>query len=572
MSRHMRKPPAGGDPWLRAEPLLDVLPWLAAALACVLLVAYGFPMGHDWSFELLRVSEYRSALAAGQWPPFWAGNLYGGYGSPVFLYYAPLFSALAASLSWLTGSLARGSSWALIAITLASVPIAHGFLSGLLDTAGLRDRAAARIGTAFFVTQPYLLGDKWVRNADAEFLGLCLLPLALSGVASAARAPRRAFACVSAGLAAVVLAHNLTALVAAAFALGLAVLLHGRGTRTSWAVVLGGLAVGLLLSLFFWLPALALTGLVRPEELLRGKFDFHRQFQGLEAVFGYGRFFSGGLVTPAVLGGALAAAFAFPAQRRLLLGLAGVGVVLVALTNALTQGIWELVPGLPLFQFPWRMMGPLALVASALAAVLAALGMRGRAPRRRGLAELGVTALLVANALPIALQYRALPSELAPRLAALADPDAVRQSFESVTVLDEYLPRAGDPQIWRSDRPFDGPVIAAAGAVRWETALDTGTRIELTTHSPEPARLRLARWYFPGWRVEIDGARASAQATPSGTLELDVPAGDAHLRAWLEPPPLRRACTLVSAAALALWATGLGLASRRARSSIASTP
>jgi hypothetical protein len=567
-----RRGAAEADPWLRAEALFDVLPWLAAALACVLLVAWGFPMGHDWSFELLRVSEYRSALLAGQWPPFWAGNLYGGYGSPVFLYYAPLFSALAASLSWLAGALSRGSTWALIAITLASVPIAHGFLAALLESAGLRDRAAARIGTVFFVTQPYLLGDKWVRNADAEFLGLCLLPLALTGVALAARAPRRAFACVSAGIAAVVLAHNLTALVAAAFALGLTVLLYGRGTRGTWGVVLGGLAAGLLLSLFFWLPALALTGLVRPEELLRGKFDFHRQFQGLEAVFGYGRFFSAGLFTPAVLAGALAAAFAFPAQRRLLLGLAGLGTGLVALTNALTQAIWELVPGLPLFQFPWRMLGPLALVASALAAVLTALGLRGRAPRLRGLAELLVTVLLVANALPIALQYRALPAELAPRLAALADPGAVRQSFESVTVLDEYLPRAADPQIWRSDRPFDGPVIAAIGAVRWETALDTGTRIELTTHSPEAARLRLARWYFPGWQVDVDGVPASAQATPAGTLELDVPAGDAHVRAWLEPPPLRRICTLVSAAALAFWAAGLWLAGRRARSSIASLP
>ena len=184
-------------------------------------------MGHDWLYELVRVSEYRAALGAGQRPPFWSENLYAGYGSPVFLFYAPLFSAAASLAAELAGSVTRGASWLLIAISLLSVPLVRGFLAALLEHAGLRDPAAARLGTVFFVLHPYLLGDKLVRNADAEYLGLCLAPLALHGVAIAAREPRRGFALVSSGIALVVLAHNLTALVAVAFALGLGVVLHG---------------------------------------------------------------------------------------------------------------------------------------------------------------------------------------------------------------------------------------------------------------------------------------------------------------------------------------------------------
>jgi len=152
----------------------------------------------------------------------------------------------------------------------------------------------------FFVVHPYLLGNKLVRNADAEFMGLCLTPLALYGVAIAARDPRRGFALVSTGLALVVLAHNLTALVAVAFALGLGVVLHGPTRAHRLARDRGGdrrRAGGC--TAFFWLPALALQDLIRPEELLQGKFDYRRQFPPLEKIFWYVRFFfATGLLTP----------------------------------------------------------------------------------------------------------------------------------------------------------------------------------------------------------------------------------------------------------------------------------
>src|SRR5258705_3325888 len=159
---------AGGA---RAELLLRGLPWLACLFGAWPLLRGGFPNGHDTLFELVRISQYREAFAAGQWPPFWSEHLYAGYGSPVFLFYAPLFSAAASVAAWLAGSVEAGATWLLVAISVVSVPPAGGFLAALLQHAGLRDSAAARIGTVFFVVHPYLLGNKLVRNADAEFMG-----------------------------------------------------------------------------------------------------------------------------------------------------------------------------------------------------------------------------------------------------------------------------------------------------------------------------------------------------------------------------------------------------------------
>jgi len=559
----MRNSPAAGL-------ALRALPWLACLAGVWPLLRDGFPAGHDWLYELVRVSEYRAALAAGQWPPFWSENLYAGYGSPVFLYYAPLFSAAATLAAEAAGSVTRGTTAVLIATSLLSIPLMRGFLAALLEHVGLRDPAAARLGTVFFALHPYLLGDKLVRNADAEFLGLCLTPLALHGVVIAAREPRRGFALVSGGLALVVLAHNLTALVAVAFVLALGLLLHGVRARGAWFAIGGGVAAALALTAFFWLPALALQHLIRPEELLIGKFDFRRQFPPPQKLFWYERFFATGLLTPALLGAAAVAAVRFPAQRRLLVSLLGAALALLFLETSPSRFLWEGIPGLPLFQFPWRMMGPLALVASALAALVAALALAGRPERLRAGAELAFAALALANAIPILRQYEPLNLESAHHLEALLHPDVIRNSGESVTAADEYLPRASDRDVWHLQRPVQGPVVSASGPATWETRRDAGSHIELTTHAPAPVRLRLARWAFPGWRVLVDGAPATWLPSRWGTLELDVPAGDAQVAVWLEPPPLRRATLGLSALAWLAWLAGLGAMRLCARASVAS--
>jgi hypothetical protein len=340
-----------------------------------------------------------------------------------------------------------------------------------------------------------------------------------------------------------------------AFALGLGVVLHGVRARAAWLAIGGGIAAALALTAFFWLPALALQDLIRPEELLVGKFDFRRQFPPLQKLFWYERFFATGLLTPAVLVASGWAAVRWPAQRRILVSLLGAALALLFLETSASRFLWEAIPWLPLFQFPWRMMGPLALVACALAALVA---------------ELALCAVALANAIPLLRQYVPIGAADAQQLEALLHPEVIRNSGESVTAGDEYLPRASDRRVWSAQRPVEGPVVSASGPATWETLHDGGSRMELATHAPAPVRLRLARWAFPGWRVAIDGAPAGWTPSRWGTLELDVPAGDARVAVWLEPPLVRRASLWVSAVALVAWLAGLAAARRRPRASVAS--
>src|SRR5439155_25706512 len=71
--------------------VLNLLPYLAVIIASLPFLTVGFPAGHDSSYGLVRVAEFKSSLVNGQFPPYWGNNLYGGYGSPIFLFYAALF-------------------------------------------------------------------------------------------------------------------------------------------------------------------------------------------------------------------------------------------------------------------------------------------------------------------------------------------------------------------------------------------------------------------------------------------------------------------------------------------------
>src|SRR5258706_16477610 len=92
---------------------LRALPWLMCLVGVAPLLFGGFPLGHDWQYELVRVSEYQAALIAGQLPPYWSENLYAGYGSPVFFYYAPPVSPAASPPRRPLGRVAAGPAVAL---------------------------------------------------------------------------------------------------------------------------------------------------------------------------------------------------------------------------------------------------------------------------------------------------------------------------------------------------------------------------------------------------------------------------------------------------------------------------
>ncbi len=75
-------------------------------------------------------------------------------------------------------------------------------------------QSAARMAAGVLLLCPYFLADRYVRNANAEYTALCLLPVVLYGALRMREKACQGVLYYSLGLAAVILAHNLTGLAA----------------------------------------------------------------------------------------------------------------------------------------------------------------------------------------------------------------------------------------------------------------------------------------------------------------------------------------------------------------------
>lgn len=499
-----------------------LLPFCALALSAA-------PLGHDLPLELTRIAAYRASLLDGQFPPYWAGELYGGMGSPIFLFYGHVFLALSSALSFVSGSYTRA---ALLAQAIATVV---GALALQRTAAELRlSPAAQRVAVYAYVLNPYLLGDVLLRNANTEYTALCLLPIALLGVA------RADALLVGVGAALVICAHPLVALF-----LGLCCPCIAGVERKRWCALAGGAALALVLSAWTWLPVLAYGSSVQREHLLRGKLDFHHNFVNLAELVGTDSFYAPGPLPLMAAAGAL-----LLARRERWVLAVGAGVVLLAaLQLTAAAPLWETVRFAKYLQFPWRLMGPLALLGALAAAyVFEHMG-------RRWLEPLVLVACL-GVALPQLLRVRLVHARVVETSLRLDD---LASQARSATVGDEYLPQGAARAL--ADVPArDRPLIASADvAVR--TLVDEPRWLLLDVDMPHEEQLCVARWQFELWQLKLDARELPIVASEEGCLALHVPAGRHRIEATLSVPSWRAIGLLVSAVSLA----ALGIELRRRR-------
>ena len=262
------------------------IPILAVGVGCWQLFYFGYPYGHDWIFELVRIAEYSDSLSNTIGMPFWAGNLYYGYGSPIFVYYAPLYVGVA-SIGVLLGlSVTKAAIVVFVFFLLIAMVGIAGLTGELVGNKNRENLPAIRVASVAYVLAPYFLADMLIRNASAEFTALCIAPYPVWGLIRLYRGKTGGFSIVTLGMMFSILAHNLSALIEICVLLLLSILLfypekqYSKLIKSNIAIILG---VGM--AAWFWLPALWMKDLVRITDMVQGKFDFHKNFLMLENIF-----------------------------------------------------------------------------------------------------------------------------------------------------------------------------------------------------------------------------------------------------------------------------------------------
>ncbi|MFO7540294.1 MAG: 6-pyruvoyl-tetrahydropterin synthase-related protein [Chloroflexota bacterium] len=540
------------------------------------------PQETDAELHIFRLMELGYLVAGGEWYPRWAPDFYHGYGYPIFNYYAPLayYAGLPLErLPWFDAVIGVKFVF-VVGLLLAAVGV-YGFVR---DNWG---RPAGYVATAVYLYAPYVqFIDPHARGVLAESLSLGVLPLALWALDRWRRTGGPGVWIGAAlAVAAVILSHNLMAVLFGCL-LGGWVIWHtlpaaahsfksrywveadrqtdhvvhfnSLGNRHGTAVPIWSLwlllGLGLGLSAFFWLPLLLERNAVELDTLLGqgDNFDFRTHFLSLREMLAFPGWLDWGATEPVFRFSLGLAQWLLGGLGLLLLLLRRVAhayhlsffalslALLLFLMLPLSEPVWTAVPILPYFQFPWRLLGAAALCLALLAGAATAALLSLLRPYWGERME-WITALLVALPLLLGLPL----SQPAPwpdfgevnrlRLTLLENSGR----WVGTTSTADFVPATVDMLPGRN-----GAVVAGFGQdgvldrVNRPT-LPEGTIVEATevtplyfryqVSTPEPFRLRLFLFDFPGWRTWLNGALIETElGQPEGFIVIPVPAGE-HL-------------------------------------------
>ncbi len=548
----------------------------------------------DISLHLLRAAQLEALLRQGVLYSRWAPTMAQGYGYPFYNFYAPLSYYVVALLT-LAGLAICPALF--VAFALAPVGAALGAYLLARDHVAPRSALVAAVAYAY---APYLAYDAYFRGNLAETFAWIFPPFALWAIGRLARSegheftqvarvfpslirvhpcssmseklPRlgsmsRYLALTALAYAAILLTHNVFALIfsplLAAYGLTMAFTLPPASARLRRLVaVAAACLLGLGLAAFFWLPALAERGYVHSDRLLVPPvFVYWNNFIDWRELFAPPQAIHPDLMNPSPMRGLglVPTLLGLPAlvglrrfrdrAHRVQIAFFAVTLALYAwLTTASSRFVWDHLPLIEYVQFPWRLLGPAALCLAMLIGMAADLLP---AKRRGSLAAALVILLLVLGALFW------LDPRYCPWGESFSSADAII-AFEhhthviGTTAKGEYLPRAVEMMPEEdATTPLALSSVPTGTVIVQQQAVPVGAELVITATRPFTATYN--GFYYPGWRVTIDGNVVPIAVEPLyGRITFRVPEGSHRVSVRFGETPLRLAADGVSGACLLL--------------------
>lgn len=526
-----------------------------------------------------RVAEMTRGILDGQLPVRWSQNFGYGYGAPVFEFYAPLPYFFGALLMIL------GLPIELIIKLLFFVPSLLTVVFAYRLAREWFRIAPALLAAAAIALAPYRAVNLFVRGAVAEAWGMAFLIISLLGVSQLAKGKAHAWLLYTVGLTGLILSHNLTAMIAVpvlAVWFGIALLAHTatlshhgitlqqvqENLKHGGRLFLGSTLLGLGVTIFYWLPALAEKQFTQVDQtILSGYFEYYihflsvRQFfqpfwgyggsswgavDGISFFLGYAQIIGSVLTTGALL-------YFFWRQRWSIRSTLSSPTVIIALGTGCiallaafmaiqrSHGIWEWIPLLHTLQFPWRFLA----IVSTMIGLFSVIWITFDSSQKRTKVLSGVFFIV---ALFNARYFQ--PETYLSDTAELYYTDAKRIQSEMSSTLPDFNPIA-----LTATEPPTAPLICRepedCSITDTVTQQSNLTEIKLLVHNDTTATVSVAA--YPGWKMVVDGDEQSWISSDDGLLEIPLSQGERTVRWFFGTTMIRQIAdgiTLVSAAVL----------------------
>ncbi len=545
---------------------------MAIALAAIwpFIGRASLPLGTDAELHVFRLAELSHLVRSGELYPRWAPDFYHGFGYPIFNYYAPLSYYAALPVELLPG---------LNAVAGVKAVFVLGTLLGGLGVYGfVRDnwgRWGGLAAASLFLYAPYIQYiDPQARGVLAESFSFGVMAMALWFLDKVRRGHGRFTWSAAVGwVTAVILSHNLMALLffgmLSAWAVWLVV--AEKPGRTTALRLFSALGLGLGLAAFFWLPVILERNAVNLNTLIGdgGNYDFRTHFLTWRELLSVSRRLDWGAAEPAFSFNLGVAQWAFGGAALALLAAGRVGrrphllffalslAVLLFLMLPASAWVWQAVPFLPFFQFPWRLLGATAI----LLAILSGAGFEAVVGEGRRGAWAAAAAVILPILLGLPLTQPAPWDDFGP--ANLWQMSQIEQKgyWLGTTSTADYVPVTVEMTPGR--QPSVVAPLETWGAldrVNWATVPPeavvtteniTPLHVRYTVDSPLDFRLRLFLLDFPGWQVKVNGRMIETElGTPEGFIVIPLTAGQHVVDVDFRDTPARQLAWGVTAVSL----------------------
>lgn len=482
-----------------------------------------------WLYEMNR------AFLSGQIPPRFVPDLSFGFGYPLFNFAFP-FPYYIGEIFHTLGFSFVDSIKIIFATSLVFSGVAMFKLLRFLTTPIL-----SLAGALVYIFTPYRSNDVYNRGDLGESLSFVFLPviilafLKLSNDQINLKDRAKWIAVGGLSLGGLILTHDITAYMffPGVILLSLLMVIFCSGNKLkSFINLLLATKLGLLISLYFWLPALMDRSLMKQGNVFNFIDHFPTLSQLVTPYWGYGASVPGpgdgmsffiGIINwiLLILGGVLSVILwkkLTKLKRVVLIWSMLVFITAFFMMNFRSVFLWDRLPLLPYFQFPWRFLilttflTPIFVICLenikhskliAIVILVSVLGINWSFFRPHDF--LGRVDSYYIN------RYIPVPK---------ASSDYTMAGEESVIIpVDTSV---------RPDKNY--PVVYPQELVQNLRVINPMS-VVFNTSSGSTLDLNYSKYYFPGWKVMIDGkAVAIVPGQPFGQINFQVPAGNHSVR------------------------------------------
>ncbi len=466
---------------------------------------------HQDNVQTMRIYEMDQCFKDGQLPCRWVPDLGGGYGYPLFNYYAPLPYYIGELAFLLTGNLFIAAKF------IFALPLILSYIFMYLFASKLWEKVGGSLSAIFYIYAPYHALNMYVRGAMGELWAFAFFP-AIFWAYFRLKENSNLGNSLLLGLflSLLILSHNLSTMLLLPI-LFVLMIFHLWRHKNFRFLEYCGLAIifGAALSAFYFLPVIFERDLVHLETTVEGYFSYTEHFKGLTKLlinrdWTYGdsnreipdgprdglSYQIGWVHLLGLVISLWMAKVLWKGKRSTSLIIIFFNLVILVsmfMIHPRSYFVWQWIEPLKYLQFPWRFLILISFFISVLAGSIFLIQNREKNQKK---------IWIILTILVVSLNFSFFKPE---KLLNITQPQLLSaDSFNKLKMyaIFDFLPKSAEAPP-ANPAPGYYEILAGQSEIR---NLEKGSNwLKFSTQTTSHTIVRINQYYFPTWVIKVDG-------------------------------------------------------------------